>query len=200
MKEIVPGIFTWAYASPEKGIDFNGWYVPSPDGGAVVDPAPCKEKTFSEIEKRGGAKAIILTNKDHVRRAEEFAARFRAPILIHSADAPLMTIRIGGLFKHGDELPGGLQAVRLADAKSPGECAMLVRRANTIILGDALIGKPAGRLNMLPPDKYPDPARAREGVRALLKLPFDAVLVGDGVSVPKGGRKAVEEFLARTGG
>jgi len=97
----------------------------------------------------------------------------------------------------GEELPGGLEAWRVADAKSPGECAFLLRDANALILGDALIGKPSGELNLLPASKFADPAKVVEGIRALLKLPFDAVLVGDGTPIPKGGRKAIEEFLKR---
>jgi len=200
MKEILPGISTWAHFSEEKKINFNGWCIAAKDGTVIVDPPQASEEEIEAIEAMGTVTAVILTNKDHVRRCDEFAGRFRAPVLIHQADAPLVSIRIGGLFKNGDELPGGLEAVRVNDAKSPGECALLLRRSNAIILGDALIGKPAGQLNLLPPEKFADAARAREGVRALLKLPFDAVLVGDGVPILKGGRKAIEEFLARTGG
>lgn len=198
MKEILPGVFTWSFFSPEKRIEFNGWYVVSPGGPVIVDPPPCGEEILSEIEERGLPRAVILTNKDHVRDSEAFASRFRAPILIHQADAPLVNVRIGGLFNHGDELPGELTAIRVPDAKSQGECALLLRRANAIILGDAMIGRPAGQLNLLPPEKFADAARAREGIRVLLDYAFDAVLVGDGSPIPKGGHKAIEEFLARS--
>ena len=197
MREIFPGIFTWSHFSQEKQIEFNGWCIPSKEGSIIIDPPQCPESTLDEIDQFGDVKSIILTNKDHVRRAEEFAGRFRAPILIHQADAPLVSVRIGGLFKQGDELPGGLEPWRINDAKSPGECVLLHRAAGALIVGDALIGKPAGQLNLLPAAKYADVAKAREGIRFLLKLAFDAVLVGDGTPIVKGGRKAVEEFLAR---
>jgi hypothetical protein len=41
--------------------------------------------------------------------------------------------------------------------------------------------------------------KARDGIRTLLKYSFEGVLVGDGESIPRGGRRAVEEFLARSG-
>lgn len=197
MNEILPGIFTWAWASPEKKIDFNGWYVAAPGEPVMIDPPPCPEAALAEIEQRGAPKAILLTNKDHVRESELYARRFRAPILIHQADAPLTGGRIGGVFKHGDDLPGGVHAIRLPDAKTPGETAFLIRRVNAVILGDALIGRPSGQLNLLPADKLPDVAKAREGIRMLLKYSFDGVLVGDGESIPRGGRRAIEDFLAR---
>ncbi len=199
MKEILPGVFMWSHASPEKQIDFNGWYLTGREP-AVVDPPPCTDEDLQEIARRGVPKAILLTNKDHVRHAEQFAHSFRAPILIHQADAPLAAARIGGIFKTGDKLPGGLEAIRVADAKSPGECALLHRRTNAIILGDALIGKPAGQVDMLPPERFADPLKAREGVKDLLKHPFDALLLSDGTCIPKGGRKAIQEYLDRTGG
>lgn len=199
MKEILPGIFTWSWRSPEKGIDFNGWYLGGGDP-VIIDPPPCDEDSIGEIERRGVPRAILLTNKDHTRECERFASLFRAPVLIHQADAPLAPTRIGGIFKHGEELPGGLRAVRIPDGKSPGECAFLLRKSNAIIIGDALIGSPPGSLKMLPPEKYPDPERARQGLRVILEYAFDALLLGDGESITSGGRKAVEEFLEQAGG
>ena len=198
MKEILPGVFTWAWLSPEKKIDFNGWYLATPDEPILIDPPHCPEAALDEIEQRGAPKAILLTNKDHIRQAEAYAGRFRAPILIHQADAPLLAGRIGGVFKHGDDLPGGAHAIRIPDSKSPGETAFLIRRANAVILGDALIGRPEGQLNLLPAERLADVTRAREGIRVLLKYSFDGVLVGDGAPIPRGGRRAIEDFLARS--
>ncbi len=197
MHEILPGVFTWGFDSPERKIRFNGWYLATPGEPILIDPPPCPDSVLEEIEQRGAPRAILLTNKDHTRASDSFAGRFRAPILIHQADAPLVGDRIGGVFKHGDDLPGEVHAIRIPDGKSPGETAFLIRRVNAVLLGDALIGKPPGQLNLLAPEKYADVARAREGIRSLLKYSFDGVLVGDGESIPRGGRRALEEFLAR---
>ena len=74
MKEILPRVYTWAWPSQEKTIDFNGWYVATPGNAAVVDPAPCHDDVLDEIERLGSPQAIILTNKDHTRQSERFAA------------------------------------------------------------------------------------------------------------------------------
>lgn len=58
-----------------------------------------------------------------------------------------------------------------------------------------MIGKPPGKLNLMAPEKYKDPSKAREGIRVLLNYKFDSILVGDGASVLTGGKQAVEEFL-----
>lgn len=198
LQEVLPGIFTWRHDAPGKPFPFNGWYIATPGEPILVDPPPCPEPILKEIEQRGVPRAILLTNKDHTRESESFAGRFRAPILIHQADAPLVPRRIGGVFKHGDDLPGEVHAIRIPGGKSPGETAFLIRRVNAVLLGDALIGSPSGQLNLLPPEKYADVAKAREGIRNLLKYSFDGVLVGDGESIPRGGRRAIEEFLARS--
>lgn len=197
MREIVPGVLIWSLTSPEKQLTFNGWYVWDKGGGVLVDPPRGAQSVFDAIDGRRPPTAILLTNKDHVRSSEEYARRYRVPILIHQADAPLAEARIGGTFKHEEELPCGLQAIRIPDAKSPGECAFLLRRANALIVGDAVIGKPAGAVSMLPDEKFADPAKAREGVRTLLAYPFEALLLGDGEPIVEGGRKALSDFLGK---
>ena len=85
-----------------------------------------------------------------------------------------------------------------SDVRS-SDLAFLIRRSNAVIIGDAIIGKPPGQLSLLPAEKFSDAEKAREGIRIILKYSFDAVLVGDGDPIPRGGRKAVEEFLTRAG-
>ena len=100
-------------------------------------------------------------------------------------------------FKDGELLPGGIWVIHLKDQKSPGESALFIQQGKGIlIVGDALIGKPAGSLRMLPAEKYADAAKAKEGLRRLLKYHFDAILVGDGTSILTGAKQAVEQTLA----
>ena len=64
-----------------------------------------------------------------------------------------------------------------------------------LIVGDALIGKPAGSVRLLPAERYADVGKAREGLRRLLKYNFDSLLVGDGASILTGAKPAVERLL-----
>lgn len=197
MREVLTGIHTWSVFSQEKGLDFNGYLVVNEEGCAIVDPPPMTAEEIAQAEKLGPPTAVVITNCHHTRDAMTYAGRWKIPILLNDKDAEAIprTVRLGGIYKDGDLLAAGLQVVHLADQKSPGESALICRAAGAIILGDALIGAPPGNLRMLPDAKYADPSRARAGLRRLLDHPFDAVLVGDGASIPAGGRRIVEEFL-----
>jgi glyoxylase-like metal-dependent hydrolase (beta-lactamase superfamily II) len=196
MKEILPGIYQWSWFSQEKGYDFNGHLVVTGAERVMIDPPPMSVEDEAWLQKQGPIACIILTNRDHVREAETYRKKLKTTVLAPESDAPLMEIKIDRAFKDGDLLPGGMKAIHIPDAKSPGESPLFLDRGKGIlILGDALIGKPPGRLNLMPPEKYKDPSKAREGIRVLLNHTFDAILVGDGASILTGGRRAIEEFL-----
>lgn len=197
MREIVPGIHTWSWFSDEKGIDFNGFFVRGSEGAVVVDPPPFEEAVLGRMRKLGPPLAVVITNGHHLRRGREVAAHFGIPIYLPAADAPMVDPAPDRTFEDGDSLPAGLIALRIPDAKTTGETALHVPWANAVILGDALIGKPAGSLSLLPPAKFKDPAKAREGLRRLLEIPFDTILVGDGAPILERGKQALQEFFAR---
>lgn len=198
MKEILPGIHTWSVFSEEKGLDFNGHFIVNDEGRVLIDPPSMDDGTLDAIDALGPPDAIVITNCHHTRDAMSAAARWRARILLNDRDAKAIPqdVRLGGVYRPGDRLPAGLLVIGLQHQKSPGESALLCRKANAIILGDALIGKPPGSFCMLPDAKYADPAGARVALTTLLDHPFDGVLLGDGTSIPHGGRTALERFLS----
>jgi glyoxylase-like metal-dependent hydrolase (beta-lactamase superfamily II) len=80
--------------------------------------------------------------------------------------------------------------------KSAGEVALHDAARRLLIVGDAVIGNPPGRLSLLPERVMDDPRGLRASVRTLLELDFDAVLVGDGVPIGEGGRERFQELVA----
>ncbi len=86
--------------------------------------------------------------------------------------------------------------IHLRDQKSPGESALFIQQGKgVLIVGDALVGAPAGGLRLLAAEKYADYSKAKEGLRRLLKYNFDAILVGDGASIMTDAKAAVERVL-----
>jgi glyoxylase-like metal-dependent hydrolase (beta-lactamase superfamily II) len=148
------------------------------------------------ILRNGPVDYIILTNRDHAREAAKYQGEFHCQLQVPEADATQMDLKPTKMFKDGELLPGGIWAIQLKDQKSPGESALFIQQGKgVLIVGDALIGKPAGSVSLLPTEKYADVEKAREGLRRLLKYNFDSLLVGDGASVLTGAKQAVERLL-----
>jgi glyoxylase-like metal-dependent hydrolase (beta-lactamase superfamily II) len=112
-------------------------------------------------------------------------------------DAKEMALTVDKTFKDGELLPGGIWVVQLPHQKSPGESALFLQQGKGVLLvGDGVIGHPAGTLRLLSPEKYSSIAQAREGLRRLLKYAFDSLLVGDGTSILTGAKPVLEQMLA----
>jgi hypothetical protein len=196
MKQILPGIWQWSWFSEEKQIDFNGLFLTVGEHRILVDPPPMTAEDRLQIRKGGQVDYIALTNRDHEREATACQTDFGCQLMVPEADAPQMTVKATKTYKDGELLPGGIWAIHLQDQKSPGESALFIQqRDGILILGDALIGKPPGSLTMLSPEKYADAAKAREGLKRLLKYSFEALLPGDGTAILTGAKKAVERAL-----
>ena len=197
MKQLLPGIWQWSWFSQEKQLDFNGLFLNVGEHKIVIDPPPMTAEASTFIRRQGQLDYIIVTNRDHAREASAYQADFRCQVQVPESDAPQMDLKANKTFKDGELLPGGIWVVHLQDQKSPGESALFLQQGKGIlIVGDALIGKPAGSLSLLPPEKYADAGKAKEGLRRLLKYNFDAILVGDGASILTGAKQAVERTLA----
>ena len=197
MKQLIPGIWQWSWFSEEKQLDFNGLFLNVGEHKIVIDPPPLTAEASTFIRRQGQLDYIIVTNRDHAREASDCQADFRCQLQVPESDAPQMDLKVTRTFKDGELLPGGIWVIHLKDQKSPGESALFLQQGKGIlIVGDALIGKPAGSLRLLPAEKYADAAKAKEGLRRLLKYNFDAILVGDGSSILSGAKQAVEKTLA----
>ena len=196
MKTIAPGIQQWSFFSQEKQLDFNGLLLTVNDHCVLVDPPPMEAGDRNAVLTGHTVDYILLTNRDHAREAEACRRDFKAKVYAPEADAPLMEIPVDKTYKDGELLPGGLWVLHLKDMKSPGESVLFLDMGKGyLILGDSLIGKPAGQLNLLPADKFADVNKAKESLTRLLKCNFDAVLVGDGTSILTGAKEAVRRAI-----
>ena len=199
MKQILPGIWQWSWFSPEKQLDFNGLLLAVGEHRVLVDPPQMDPTDRAQIRQGGQVDYLVITNRDHEREADAHRNEFKCQVLLPELDAQEMNVRPNKTFKDGELLPGGIWVVHLSDQKSPGECAFFLQQGKGVmIVGDALIGKPPGAVSLLPPEKYANISKAREGLKRLLKFNFDSLLVGDGASILTGGKAAVERALQET--
>jgi glyoxylase-like metal-dependent hydrolase (beta-lactamase superfamily II) len=196
MKQLLPGIWQWSWFSEEKKLDFNGLFLAIGEHRILVDPPPMAAEDLTQAKRGGQVDYILITNRDHEREAAALQKEFHCQVWVPAADAPQMAITADKTYKDGELLAGGIWAVQLSAQKAPGESALFIQQSKGIlIVGDALIGKPPGAVAMLSPEKYADAAKAKEGLKRLLKYNFDTLLVGDGASILTGAKPVVEEFL-----
>jgi len=195
MREIVSDIFTWPWFSEPHGYNFNGYLVCHPAGNLCIDPVEPPEETLEEITRRGVAR-IVLTNRNHSRAANRVRSRTGARAAIHQADAP--HARSQGTELDDELKPGakiGPWTVVAVPGKSPGEIALHWPERRILIVGDALVGDPPGRLKLLPEKVVDDMPRLRQSARALLQLDFDTLLPGDGEAILHGAKERLSELV-----
>ena len=191
----IPGLFMWSVWQPERNVYFNSHFIRRDAGNVVVDPLPATDADLAQMEQLGGVALVIVTNRDHERKARDLAARFEAKIAASEGDAPLLAGPVDVVLKAGDEPFDGAVVVAFEGLKSPGEIALSLPKHRAAIVGDALWGDPAGSVRMLPDDKLIDSKRAVLSLRRLWALRLEALLVGDGQSIMAGADKVIGDFL-----
>jgi len=196
MNEIVSNIFTWAWFSEPHGYNFNGYLVRHTEGNLCIDPVLPSDESLADIAQMGVAR-ILLTNRNHSRASNVVRARTGARTLIHLDDATharSQGAEIDGELNVGEKI--GPLTIVADPGKSPGEIALHWPERGILIVGDAVIGNPPGHCGLLRDKVMDDPARLRQSVRKLLELEFDALLVGDGVSILHGAKSRLKELVA----
>jgi glyoxylase-like metal-dependent hydrolase (beta-lactamase superfamily II) len=195
METILGDVLTWSWFSEPHGYNFNSLLVPDPDGNLCIDPVEPNNEVMNELVRRGVSR-ILLTNRNHVRAANQVRERTGARCYIHPEDAAYAKAQgavLDGEIHTGEKI-GVLEVVGVS-GKSPGEVALLWAARKALIVGDAIIGNPPGKLGLLRERVMDDPARLRRSVQQLLALDFDKILVGDGVSVIGDAKQRLKELI-----
>lgn len=204
MRELLPGIFTWGSTYADRPWDLNGYALRLEHETMLVDPPEPEAARWSSFDALKPITKIILTNRDHVRAAELFRARYKARLVTGAAEvAQFAPVSIDETVREGDNIAIGLCVINLP-GKSPGEIGLyfdplkhpVSRTAGGILLlGDALIGHPPGALALIPAEKLDDRAQLKKSLLKLLDYDFEVLLLCDGQPVLSDGKLKVSEFL-----
>lgn len=194
--EIVPGLFHCRIHDERINHQSDGYALVEDGRVVLVDPLPIDETALSRL---GAIGAIVLATGSHQRSAWRYQDATRARV-----HAPHGAACLDGkpdvVFKAGDRLPAGLKPIETPGPKAPHFALYLDRGPGIVFCGDLLIHEPDRGVVFLS-DKYlQDPARAPESAERLLDLRFDVLCFGHGAPIVGGGRRALEEVLARRGG
>ena len=199
INKIMQNIYSWSEFSDEKQMNFNGYLIIGNGESVIIDPPKLESSKLAKLldqHESSPLQGIFLTNVHHERESNPLKNLYSVPVWVNELDKEGLEAPAENSFKGGETLLCGIEAIQLDDQKSPGETAFYMKQQNTMIVGDALLGKVPGKLNMLPPDKYTDQAKAKAGLKKLLDYDFETLLVGDGTSILKNAKETVASFLA----
>lgn len=176
----IPGAWMWSAWQPDRGMNFNSYAFERGDGLVAVDPLPLDDASLEVLAQKGGVHTIAITNRDHVRGAAALRERFGS--------------RIVDSFAEGDEVFPGAYAIEIPHGKAP-EFALHLPAAKAAVVGDALLGAPAGALSLLPDEKLEDARRLAFTLRRLWALKLDTLLLCDGQPLFSGADEAIATLL-----
>jgi hypothetical protein len=187
-----PDLYAWSCFDESRDIDFSSVAWIRPGGNVVIDPLPMSDHDRAHLERLGGAALIVITNSDHVRRAQSLAQQLGAKLCGPRAERENFPLACDGWLGEGDEPMAGLQVLEMHGSKTPGELALVLERT-TLITGDLVRGQVGGALNLLPDAKLADRSLALASVKRILHEhpQIEAVLVGDGWPVFRDGARAL---------
>jgi hypothetical protein len=194
LTELAPGLHRWTArhpawqprAEPESPGDWPEEVgcvaYEAPDALVLIDPLIERwEPLDALVERHGRPVAVLTTMRFHGRSREAVAERYGATLISHDQPSPMGTVRVP--IEGADETMVWIEAPR------------------ALVPGDRLIGDGAGGVRMCPPSwlRYlPGPPGLddlRAGLRPLLELPVELVLVSHGEPVLRDGAAAIEAAL-----
>jgi hypothetical protein len=176
LEPVAPGLFLWrAYDSSIKTELFSTGLA-TPSGTYLIDPIPLAPGVASSLTDMAG---IIITNENHERSSNDFAAEFRVPIYSAASQS----------------FPPGLTAVRLEGAAS-GEIAVYSKSAGGVmIIGDALINFDPYGFTFLPSKYCTDHKQMRKSLAKLLDYSFERMLFAHGTPIQSDAHQRLEALL-----
>jgi hypothetical protein len=198
MDEVQTGIFHWN--AFHEGIQqrVSSYYVEG--AGAVIDPMTPPDGLGWFASRP--PERILLTNRHHYRRSDDFRERFGCPVFcnregLHEFEGGP---QVEG-FSIGDEVAPGVVA-REVGAICPDDTALHVTVGDGVLaFADGVIRAGNGSLGFVPDFLLgDDPGDVKRGlaesVERLLELDFDTLLFAHGEPLAGGGKAALRRVLA----
>lgn len=176
----IPGAWMWSAWQSDRGMNFNSYLFERGDGCVVVDPLPLDDSSLEAVQALGGVHTIVITNPDHVRGSAVIRERFGAKVV--------------DTFEDGREVFAGAYAVAIPHGKTD-EVALHLPAPRAAVVGDAIIGAPAGGLSLLPDAKLRDPRGLAFALRRLWARQLHTLLLCDGQPIFDGADAALGKLL-----
>ena len=207
MQEVAARLWRWTAYYPEWKDVVGCVYYEADDAVVLIDPlVPADEADRfwaaleRDLERARKPLHVLITVFWHARSTGEVVARRGAHVWAPTRGRAPIERRTGtvtDVFRPGDPLPGGIEALPTARAS---EVVFWLPKHRTLVPGDMILGADGGALRLCPDSWLPSGTtrvQLAESLRPLLELPIARVLVSHGEPVLSGGRKAVERALVQ---
>jgi glyoxylase-like metal-dependent hydrolase (beta-lactamase superfamily II) len=204
---VADGLWRWT-AYYEEWRDVVGCVsLEAPDAIVLIDPlvpsTPAEAARFWEaldrdVRRAGVPVHVLVTVFWHVRSAAEVVHRYGGRLHASSrarAAIQRRTEAVTDVFRPGDRLPGGVEALPSGRAT---EVVYWLPGHRALVPGDVILGREDGGLRLCPESWLPSGighARLRTALRPLLDLPVERVLVSHGEPVTENARARLAEAL-----
>jgi glyoxylase-like metal-dependent hydrolase (beta-lactamase superfamily II) len=215
VEELRPRLWRWTADHPDwtpADAGPDGWdaevacfALVEKDALVLIDPlvpADDEERFWRALDddvRHHGPPRILLTLSWHARSAQTIRDRYpgaRVWAPSSGEKEARENVEVDDVFAGGDRLPGG---VEVKGTVPGGEELFWIPSHGALAAGDVLIGAPDGGARVCPDSWLDDrmtPAQARDGLRPLLELPIELLLLTHGEPVRERGREALERALA----
>ena len=181
----IPGVFWHAQRTPDA-LSENCYLFASGAGNVLVDPLAFDDARYAQLESLGGIARVVVLTSGRETAAREVAERYGAPII----SAP----------RHREMSFEGAKIIRLPDQRRDGEFAISIAAQQVVVVGDSVVGSPAGALSLPEASEYADARNAALGLRRILRENPQTLLVATGEPIFSGAYDALHRALyARAG-
>ncbi len=188
-------LFCWSQFDEDRNIDFHSYLWVRNQGNIVFDPLPLTNHDKNHLNSLGNVSHIIISNSDHIRKAEELAGVTGAQIWGPAAEKESFPIKCSKWLGESKGLLEGLDVYCLSGSKTDGELAFVIE-GETLITGDLIRAHSGGELCMLPEGKLQDLDKAIDSVKKIAGIQgIKAILPGDGWPVFRGGEQVLSELV-----
>jgi glyoxylase-like metal-dependent hydrolase (beta-lactamase superfamily II) len=157
----------------------------------LIDPLHLDE---TALKRLGTVEAICLTAKCHQRSAWRYRKEFGVKVYAPEGVRP-MDEEPDVLYRAGDQLPGGLQAIHTPGPEDVHYAFWLPREPGVLFCPDLLMR--GEELEFVPAQFHDDPATTRLSVERLLDLRFSVLCFNHGAPITHDPHAALREVLKR---
>ena len=193
---VCPSLLTWHRYSGEVKADLFSTAVLVNGRGYLVDPIGTASDQLRSALAGSAIAGVVVTNENHARAANEFAAAFSAPVFAHAETQRALELPAATIVHHGEQFAPGLTAIVIEGAPA-GEIAIhAAPDGGSLIIGDALINMGSYGFTFLPAKYCTNHKQMRRSLEKLLDWDFERMVFAHGLPIVARAKEQLAQLFA----